>query len=661
MGTKHNATIFITNDTGGNADIILFHTDSNDHRQSGQWSAQPGQTVGPLEVTFETGLDVIDVLDYWSVMVNVRDGKSPGHYANTGTEANNYKKECQLQSKDVGQTTTFSVSTTKFNITLKSGGCSDGMKKLAPAATAPITHVFVVMLENHSFDNIFAMSGIPGITAATTNDSNTYKDDVYKVQASAPVSMPTDPGHEFNDVLEQLTGGTNFVKGQPYPTINNSGFASSYATSITEFPYTPPSSEQIIDVMSCFDTPTQLPVIYNLATEFAICDHWHSSIPGPTWPNRFFVHGASSAGFDDSPKNEQMFAWETTDGFVYPNGSIFQRLKDANIQYRIYNDSQVQPKTYLSLYSDQPERGTPLGAVPQVAALKGLSVFDIESLQHFANDLQQPYPFSYTFIEPHYGNIHTDYAGGSSQHPMDDVYGGEHLLQAVYAAIRNSPYWNTSLLIVTYDEHGGLYDSVTPGTITAPGDKFPAANNTHGFDFTTAGVRVPAIVASPLIPKGMVDSTLYDHASVPALLENLWGLKPLTQRDANANTPLHLLSLTTPRDTPSALADPKAPVKETRATPVATENAAILASPVPVSGNLAGTLAILRKMDAELSAGKPAGLLPEQNLAGVGLLAATGQIATVQTLDDAEQYAQKVLEKAHQARLLNKLANPDNN
>ncbi|GFM82723.1 hypothetical protein PSCICN_34150 [Pseudomonas cichorii] len=657
MGTKQNATIFITNDTGGNADIVLFHTDSNDQRQSGQWSAQPGQTVGPLEVTFETGLDVIDVLDYWSVMVNVRDGESPGYYANTGTAANNYKKECQLQHQDAGKTTTLSVSTAKFNIKLNSGGCSDGMKKLAPAA--PITHVFVVMLENHSFDNIFAMSGIPGITAATTNDSNTYKEDVYKVQASAPVSMPSDPGHEFTDVLEQLTGGTPFVKGQPYPTINNSGFASSYATSTTEYPKKAPPSEDIIDVMSCFDTRTQLPVIYNLATEFAICDHWHSSIPGPTWPNRFFVHGASSAGFDDSPKQDQMLTWETTDGFVYPNGSIFQRLKDANIQYRIYNDSQVQPKTYLSLYSDQPERGTPLGAIPQVAALKGLSVFDIESLQHFADDLQQPYPFSYTFIEPHYGSASTDYAGGSSQHPMDDVYGGEHLLQAVYAAIRNSPYWNTSLLIVTYDEHGGLYDSVAPGTITAPGDKFPAANNTHGFDFTTAGVRVPAIVASPLIPKGTVDSTLYDHASVPALLEKLWGLNPLTQRDATANTPLHLLSLTTPRDTPSALANPKPPVKETKAAKGATENAATLANPVPVSGNLAGTLAILRKMDAELSAGKPAGLFPEQNLAAVGLLAATSQTATVQTLGNAEQYAEQVLDKVHHAKALRGLAEAD--
>ena len=136
-----------------------------------------------------------------------------------------------------------------------------------------ITNVFVLMLENHSFDHIFAMSGISGIRAATVADSNTYDGTTYFVKNGAPPSMTTDPGHEFDDVVEQLHA-------------NNSGFACNYATSISEDTGTP-SPDRIGDIMACFHTETQLPVIYQLAREFAICDNWFSSMPGPTWPNRF--------------------------------------------------------------------------------------------------------------------------------------------------------------------------------------------------------------------------------------------------------------------------------------------------------------------------------------------------------------------------------------
>jgi phospholipase C len=99
-----------------------------------------------------------------------------------------------------------------------------------------IKNVFVLMLENHSFDNIFAMSGIQDINAATVHDWNSYQGEKYLVQDGAPPCMTTDPGHEFKDVLEQLCGADAACKykGGAYPTVNNLGFASSYATSITE-------------------------------------------------------------------------------------------------------------------------------------------------------------------------------------------------------------------------------------------------------------------------------------------------------------------------------------------------------------------------------------------------------------------------------------------
>lgn len=633
MATQRSATVRITNNSGGNAWILLFHNNSSNGTQSGNWTAAPGQTVGSLTVYFETGWDSWDILDYWSVLIHVKDGPATGFYVSSGTLTDRYWKECQLQSGDADKTLTFSVSATVFDVALESGGCTGGMTKLAPYS--PITHVFTVMLENHSFDNVFAMSGIPGISAATTSDCNSYNGQTYCVQPSAPLSMPTDPGHEFLDVLQQLTGQTTYKSGEQYPPIGNSGFAANYATSTTEGPV--PPAQDIIDIMACFATPQQLKVIYQLATEFAICDKWYSSLPGPTWPNRFFLHGASSSGLDDSPSNSQILQWEAT-GFKYPHGSIYDALGAAGIPYRFYNDSSGFPQ-YRSLYSDDPENGSALGAVPQVASLKGVSQLDIYSLSSFASDLQGPYPYPYTFIEPHYGDVVSgSYAGGSSQHPMDDVYGGEHLLASVYAAIRNSPYWNTSLLIITYDEHGGFYDHVAPPWALAPGDNPDYDYNKHGFNFEQYGVRVPAVVVSPLIEVPTVDHAQYDHASVLKTLEHLFGLNPLTLRDESSNDVVHLLSRTAPRqDCPTSLNSPAPPVVRPRMDPA--ERARNDGQAVPPSGNLAGALQILRKTEIELSGQTP----PE-------IAAINSRFNAIQTRGDARAYGDSVMEKVGIAR-----------
>jgi phospholipase C len=166
------------------------------------------------------------------------------------------------------------------------------------------------------------------------------------------------------------------------------------------------------------------------------------------------------------------------------------------------------------------------------------------------------------FIEPDYGNIlpgtSEDYTCGNSQHPLDDITAGERLIKDTYEAIRNSELWESSVLIITWDEHGGFVDHVEPGPAVPPGDGVAEAENVHyGFGFDVLGPRVPAIVISPLIPQNVIDHTGYDHASIPATIERNFGLDPLTARDAAANDLLHLLSLETPRsDTPTVLDPP---------------------------------------------------------------------------------------------------------
>ena len=171
------------------------------------------------------------------------------------------------------------------------------------AAKPGIEHVFVLMLENRSFDHMLGFSGIKGTDAATGqptqinglsgNESNTFNNQKYTVTRGADYRMPIDPKHEFPDVLHQLCGpAAVYPKAGAYPATDSSGFVSVYAAS--------GGSATPGEVMKCY-TPDQLPVLNALASEFVVCDSWQASMPGPTWPNRMFVHAASAAGLDHSP------------------------------------------------------------------------------------------------------------------------------------------------------------------------------------------------------------------------------------------------------------------------------------------------------------------------------------------------------------------------
>jgi phospholipase C len=144
---------------------------------------------------------------------------------------------------------------------------------------------------------------------------------------------------------------------------------------------------------------------------------------------------------------------------------------------------------------------------------------------------------------------------------MDGVHGGEQLVKQVYEALRTSPLWPSSLLIVTYDEHGGFYDHVAPGPAVPPGDVqvTPGTLNVNGFTFNQLGVRVPAVVVSPYIPQNLIDHRPYEHASIPATVEDVFGVEPLTARDSAASSVASLLQLTTPRPCPTTLPEPVPP------------------------------------------------------------------------------------------------------
>jgi phospholipase C len=209
-------------------------------------------------------------------------------------------------------------------------------------ASTGIQHVFALVLENRSFDHMLGFSGITGVDAVNGEqrsidglvgtETNSYRGKSYPVTHPADYAMPADPGHEFSDVLMQLAGeNALYPKGGPYPQINNSGFVASYVASNSRKQITVNPAE----VMKCYQ-PSQLPVLTALAQEFVVCDRWFSAMPGPTWPNRFFLHGASSGDLDDSPDLGQIAEWEIFHGFALPNGTIFDRLHAASVPWRIY-------------------------------------------------------------------------------------------------------------------------------------------------------------------------------------------------------------------------------------------------------------------------------------------------------------------------------------
>lgn len=405
-----------------------------------------------------------------------------------------------------------------------------------------IEHVFLLMLENRSFDQLLGFAGIAGVDAETGmptsangltgSESNIFDRVAYSVTQPADFVMPCDPGHEFTDVVTQLGGpGASYPRGGPYPAITDSGFVADYVCVGGE--------GSPGEIMKCY-APAQLPVLVSLAKEFALCDSWFASMPGPTWPNRFFSLAASSGGLDHSPSLGQIATWFVA-GASFPHGTIFDALTFGvgSSSWRIYAGSRL----------------------PMSAFLDGVKYFGIRDFDsQFAADLATGnYPPAFTLIEPSYGDVVANtYVGGTSEHPMDDVTHGEALIKAAYEAIRNSPVWNTSLLIVTWDEHGGFYDHGTPGPATPPGDTtLVSPYNEFGFTFDQYGPRVPAVIVSPLIPRNLIDHRTYDHSSIPATVERIFGLGALTARDAAADDVATLASLTSPRaDCPVALPAP---------------------------------------------------------------------------------------------------------
>jgi phospholipase C len=374
-----------------------------------------------------------------------------------------------------------------------------------------IKHVVVLMLENRSFDSMLGMlyaksDDFDGLDGTEQNvfhnpdgsDPQTipvWKSPVMN-QTSACVPTP-DPGEEFTDIHMQIHGMIDATTPNVGPTMG--GFVDNYMRQpAADVPYDPAA------VMHYF-TPQELPVMSLLAREFGVSDRWHASAPCQTWPNRFFAHTATANGYvNNSPTH-----------FPYLMETVFNRLEDdAKVPWRVYFHDMPQSVTLTRLWGD---------------VATHFRYFNDD----FVRDAASGNLPAYSFIEPRYFADPLTGKMPNDQHPPHNVSYGESLIASVYNAVRSGPGWQDTLLIITYDEHGGCYDHVVPPAATAPG-----GHTTPDFDFGYYGVRVPAVIVSPWVKKGSIirppGETPFDHTSIIATLAKLFPFAPLTARDAAA-------------------------------------------------------------------------------------------------------------------------------
>jgi phospholipase C len=386
-----------------------------------------------------------------------------------------------------------------------------------------VQHIVVLMLENRSFDHMlgYMKSEIPSLNGLEGTESNPEdaSNPVVKVPVSSDagyMDLAADPSHWTPDVLDQIY--SVYKCGTKPPDLPGIGPNMSFVAN-----YSYRNNNSLPDahkIMRCF-APGSLPALTTLAREFAICDSWYSSLPGQTWPNRMFVHAATSDGHIDNKL------------YDYDIETIYHRLEEASRSWKIY-------------FHD----------IPQSLALQRLradAVKDRFQLFHeFLADAREGNLPDYSFIEPRYYDF--AFKRANDQHPNHDVSMGDVLIADVYEAVRNSPLWEQTLLVIVWDEHGGIYDHAFPSQPRVPCPDGKVSVDPP-FNFDLVGVRVPAILISPFIPKGEVDHTQYEHASVPATLVKLFGLSGfLTKRDAAANSFEEVVSLDAPRmDTPAML------------------------------------------------------------------------------------------------------------
>ena len=352
---------------------------------------------------------------------------------------------------------------------------------------AQIQHIVVLMMENHSFDNLLGMlpSQVPsraqvdGLTLQSglpveSNLSPTGTP-VYARVASSPCQQSGAPSQSWNASHQAWDGG------------KNDGFVLASG----------PVAMELWD-------QSLLPFTYSLARHFPLGERYFCSVLGPTYPNRRFLFCGTASGLTETNLTASLQA-------PAANGTIFDRLDAHRISWRDYFSDDPSPAIVPSF--DRPSK---LGK--------------LRTISHFFADAKAGKLPQLALLEPNYKY--------SSEEDPQDVQVGEQFVAKVVDALIKSPNWKQTALFLTYDEHGGYYDHVPPPAAIAPDSiaptPGPGASSLAPGGYDTYGFRVPLIVVSPWAKANYVSRVVQDHTSITAFVERKWNLPAMTFRDANA-------------------------------------------------------------------------------------------------------------------------------
>jgi phospholipase C len=375
-----------------------------------------------------------------------------------------------------------------------------------------IQHIVVLMMENRSFDHMLGYlkdDGMPDVNGLVGNESNLDSANTkHTVHPYPPEPFPDsfDPCHAPECVKDQLKG-------------NNGGFVRNFQKWMAKHNVDPPPDPGY--VMGHY-TAQHLPVYDFLARNFCVCDAWHSSIPGDTMPNRLY----SIAGKEADPVGTELGAlvsWlpasvkaEFAKAPVYNVPAFTRQLHDGDWRWYSHDPATLRAvdKKYRSFpnldrdnfaWFDKKEisLGMQLGELP--------IVLDDSFLDHAANGKLR----KVSWIDPNFVNLKVFDTSSDDDHPPSHIHAGQQLVLTLYDSLARSPNWDDTLLIITYDEHGGFYDHVKPPKVKAgDGSKYP-----------TFGVRVPALVIGPRVRK-QVCHTQFDHTSLIATILRRFAANP---------------------------------------------------------------------------------------------------------------------------------------
>jgi phospholipase C len=338
-----------------------------------------------------------------------------------------------------------------------------------PATASPIDTIVVMMMENRSFDHYL---GFLGEDPAYLEEGRLRYGRRFKIDASTTESYPDPDGVELATYPIVPAGEDNPWRGCGHPDPGH-GWTAGRRQRDDGFLATGSGNDEYA---LGFYRDQDLALYASLSRQFTVCDRYHCSVLGPTFPNREYLHSGQSGGIKN---NAFPFQVGYPDGFTWP--TIWDRLAAAGVPARYY-------------YTDLP-----------VVALWGARLLPISStIANYFTDAAAGQLPNVVFLDPGFvGETRTD------EHPHGDVRDGQRLVEQCLRAFVDSPHWERGVFILTYDEWGGFFDHVRPARF-----KDDLASRIDDENFGQGGFRVPTRIVSPYARRNFVDHTLYDHTSI---------------------------------------------------------------------------------------------------------------------------------------------------